>query len=455
MIDITPKIILVGKPNVGKSTLFNTIIGRKEAIVGEEVGLTRDYQEIKSKINNFNFLLFDTAGIRLENEGISLYSYKYTQKKIEEADLIFFLIDGSKELTVEDYNCAKYLRKFINKVILLANKIELKNSKNLINLGYELGLGIPTGITAKHRSANDVIYNRIKNFFKVDFSSHENIEKELSKNYKNKISISISGKPNTGKSTIFNSIYGSSRVIVSNKAGTTRDSIKEKIIYKNNHIDIVDTAGFKKKNKAAKNQIDKSSNYFSRKEIRYANIVLLVFDATQPFSNIELSLANFIISEGRAVLLVFNKWDLVTDKNKVEKEILSRVNDYFFDIKDVPAVFISAINQSCKIKIFKEIEIIFTKWNKKIKTSDLNQWLQNEFIGKESKKKSFITTKFRYVTQTKNRPPTFALFCNTKNKINLSHVRSFKNNLRKKFRLEGIPIRINLKTSKNPFEKKN
>ncbi len=448
-----PKIVLVGKPNVGKSTLFNTIIGRKESIVGAEHGLTRDFQGIKFNLEKNEFKLLDTAGIGLKNQKLNELAYNKTVKEIEASDLIFFLIDGSNEITVEDYNCADFLRKFKEKVILIVNKVELKQAKNYKDVGYELGFGNPYGITAKNKSAKIIINKVITNALKSKIKKNNlNTDKNTVKE-KYKISISISGKPNTGKSTIFNNIYGSNRVIVSDEAGTTRDSVREEVLFKNYLFDLVDTAGVKKKSKTFKSDVDRASNYFSRKEIRYANIVILVFDANLPFTNLELTLANYIVNEGRAVLLVFNKWDLVEEKTKVKKEILSKINSYFFDIKDVPAVFISAINKSCKNIILDKVRLIYLKWEKKIKTSELNQWMHAEFFDANNNKKSHIITKFRYISQTKTRPPTFSLYCNTKKKLNLSKVRAFKNRLRSKFELEGIPIRINLKVAKNPFKR--
>ena len=444
-----PKVILIGKPNVGKSSLFNTIIGRKEAIVGDEIGLTRDYQEVKYTLDNSQITISDTAGISFNNKNFNKLSYNNTLEKIKISDLIFFLIDSSNELTNDDYSCAEYLRKYKNKVVLLANKSELKNSKKYKNQGFVLGFDAPIEITAKSKRCLTVINEIIKNFFGGKYFS----KKKIDTNYEKKISLSITGKPNTGKSTIFNNIYGSKRVLVSSLAGTTRDSIKEEIPYKKNIYNLIDTAGIKKKSKAYKNNTDKSSNYFSRKEIRYANIVILVIDANLPFSNLELSIANYIITEGRAILLVFNKWDLVIQKEKMKKELISKINSYFFDIKNVPAIFISALNKDCKNIILDNVQSIYFKWNKKIKTSDLNQWLHSEFLDKNSNKpKVTKETKFRFLSQTKIRPPTFSLFCNTKKNINHSKIRFLKNKLREKFNLEGVPIRVNLKVSKNPYK---
>ena len=446
-----PRIILVGKPNVGKSTLFNTIIGRKEAIVGEEIGLTRDFQEIRYKIDKGEVILSDTAGLTIKNEKEGGLYQKNTLLKLQLADLIFFLIDSSNELTSDDYECANYLRKYKKKVILLANKSELKKSKQQRKQGFELGFDKLIEITGKNKSSAVIINNIVKNFFGVGYFNKEK-SNSINISVDRKISLSISGKPNTGKSTIFNNIFGSERVVVSSEAGTTRDSIKEEIAYKDFLYYLVDTAGIKKRTKALKSEVDRSSNYFSRKEIRYANIVLLVFDANLPFSNLELSLANYIISEGRAILLVFNKWDLVLEPEKVKANILEKINTYFFDVKNVPAIFVSALNKNCKNTVLDYVQSIYSKWSKKIKTTELNNWLHSEFSNEKSlKNKLHISTKFRYINQTKIRPPTFSLFCNSKKNLNTSKVRALKNRLREKFNLEGIPIRINLKVSKNPY----
>ena len=446
-----PRIILVGKPNVGKSTLFNTIIGRKEAIVGEEIGLTRDFQEIRYKIDKGEVILSDTAGLTIKNEKEGGLYQRNTLLKLQLADLILFLIDSSNELTSEDYECANHLRKYKKKVIVLANKSELKESKQQRKQGFELGFDKLIEITGKNKSSAVIINNIVKNFFGVGYFNKEK-SNSINISLDRKISLSISGKPNTGKSTIFNNIFGSERVVVSSEAGTTRDSIKEEIAYKNFLYYLVDTAGIKKRTKAFKNEVDRSSNYFSRKEIRYANIVLLVFDANLPFTNLELSLANYVISEGRAILLVFNKWDLVLEPEKVKADILEKINTYFFDVKNVPAIFVSALNKNCKNIVLDYVQSIYSKWSKKIKTTDLNNWLHSEFSNEKSfKNKLHITTKFRYINQTKIRPPTFSLFCNSKKNLNTSKVRALKNRLRERFNLEGIPIRINLKVSKNPY----
>lgn len=439
-----PNIILLGKSNVGKSTLYNTIIGKKEAIVGEELGLTRDYQETICSIKDITFLITDTAGLRLSKDRYSKIQYNQILSRIDKADLLIFITDGSKNLTNEDRYCCEIVRKSGKKVLLIENKAELSKSIDFKNQTSEFGLGEPLRITAKNKACTELIYRRLIKIFLPNII-HNN--KDLSEN---EIRIAIAGKPNTGKSTLLNLLYGSDRVITGSEAGTTRDSVITKIEYDFNTLSIIDTAGIKKRGKL-NSDVDKASTYFSRKEIRYANIVFLVFDATLTISNQDLNIANYVIKEGRAILLVFNKWDLVKDKQNVKKNILKGIDKTFFDIKGVNLIFVSALQQKYKIQIFEKIFSIYQAWNKKIPTSVLNNWLQKEYeeISNHNYKGSL---KLRYIKQIKIRPPTFTLFYNNKAKVTNSKKRYAINRLREKFTLFGIPIRVVLKSSKNPFK---
>ncbi len=440
-----PNILLVGKSNVGKSTLFNTIHGKKEAIVGEQLGLTRDYQEKLCSIYDFNFLLTDTAGLRLSKDKYSQIQYNQILSRIDKADLLIFITDGSKSLTNEDRFCCDILRKSGKKILMLENKIELSKANEFINQSTEFGLGMPLRITAKDKACINLLYKVLTKIFKKSAHLAEESDK------KNEIRIAIAGKPNTGKSTLLNLLYGSQRVITGADSGTTRDSIITAIKYDNQNLSLIDTAGIKKKSKL-NNEVDKASIYFTRKEIRYANIVFLVFDATLPISNQDLNIANYVIKEGRAILLIFNKWDLVKDKQLLKKSIYSNIDKIFFDVKGVNVIFISALQKKYKEQILEKIIAIYTNWSKKIPTSILNSWLQKEYeeISNQIYRGSL---KLRYIKQTKVRPPTFTLFYNNKDKVINSKKRYIINQLRNKFDFSGIPIRVILKSSKNPFKK--
>ena len=443
-----PSIIIVGKPNVGKSTLFNTLLKSKEAIVGEEYGLTRDYQKLICKIDEIKFFLIDTAGLSEDKNIYREKLLKFTKEQINQADIVFFLVDSSQNLTNDDLYCSKVLRKIGKKIILLENKAELKSSSNFGNQGFSLGHGIPIKITAKNRRCSEVIKNEIKK--NINFIDEEI---DLNKQKKNFIRICLAGRPNTGKSTLFNLINERERVITGEQSGTTRDSVITEIIYKQNKINIIDTAGIKK-NRKIDTITDKSATYYSRKEIRYANIVILVFDATMPFSNQDLTITNYIIKEGRSILLIFNKWDLVSNKEKIKKNILDSINVRLFDIKGVNCLFLSALEKKNKNQILDGILNVNKVWNTKINTSLLNNWLRNEFID-ISKNDYRGSLKIKYISQIKIRPPSFLIFCNNKRKISNTFKRNFENKLRNKFHLFGTPLRFIFSNSKNPFAKKS
>ncbi len=443
-----PLIVLVGKPNVGKSTLFNTLIGRAEAIVGEEYGLTRDYQKVICFIEGTSFFLIDTAGLIEDKNIYGKELLRFTSEQINLADILLFVLDSSKDITKDDIYCSQVLRKTGKKVILLENKAELRSASNFGNQGYSLGHGIPLQITAKNKNGIHNLTNEIKKCIKTNTikTSDNDLNNEAH------IRISIAGRPNTGKSTLFNMIYNNQRVITGEVSGTTRDSIISEIEYKKKRITIIDTAGIKKRGKID-NSIDKAATYYSRKEIRYSNIVILVFDATTPFSNQDLNIANYIIKEGRAIMLIINKWDLVENKSKIKKDILDSLDKRLFDVKGVNCLFLSALNKEYKEDILENILRVYEVWNKKINTSALNNWLRKDFLDRRSE--DFRgALKIKYITQTKIRPPTFSIFCNNKAKLNNTVKRKLENKIRKKFGLFGIPLRFNLLSSKNPFNKK-
>ena len=452
MNDYIPKIILIGKPNVGKSTLFNTILGKKEAIVGEQVGLTRDYQDIICKIKDIKIQLIDTAGITVAKNKYSELQLKQIKTQVQKSDIILFLTDSSRNLTTEDDLCIEIIRKSGKNIILIENKSELKISNNLNNLS-KLGFGTPLKITAKNKNCINLIHEALLNYIRPNLNSRDYKENKtkVSESKFSDIRVSIAGKPNTGKSTLLNLLNQSERAITGSECGTTRDSILTKLRYKNNNFTIIDTAGIRKKGKIT-DVTEKASSYYSRKEIRYANIVILVIDASSNVSNHELNIANYIIKEGRGLLIIFNKWDLVKDKNKIKDNILENIDRTFFDVKGVNVLFMSALNYVSREKVFASLINIKKIWSKKIGTSKLNSWLQKEY-NQFDREKYTGSLKLRYVTQIKTRPPTFSLFFNNKNKVNNTVKRNITNRLRESFNLNGVPIRIVLKSKLNPYYK--
>ena len=437
--------MIVGRSNVGKSTLYNRLLGRREAITGEEYGLTRDYQAGKCILNDIEFNLIDTAGYNLKKSELNKNINYIIKEQVMKADFIFFVVDISTNLTSEDIECWEFIRSKKKKIILIANKAELKTVKNYEHQINDFGIEEFIKITALSKNSTSLIYNLIK-----DKVSKKKDNKKLE--CKDTIRITIAGQPNVGKSTLYNLLYGKNRVITAPASGTTRDSILSNMLYKNYNFDLIDTAGLRKKNKIS-DGIDLASAYYSRKEIRYANCVILVIDAKKGLTSQDITLSNYIIKEGRSLLLVFNKWDLIKNQHNEQKKTISKIQDIFFDAKGINILFISSKEEKYKPKVCDAIMEIYKKWSKKIGTSELNRWFSNiwETSGNQKIPGSL---KFKYIAQNKIRPPTFNIYHNKNSKVPKVAKRYIVNRIREKFGFEGIPIRINLLTSKNPFNKR-
>ena len=438
-------IVIVGRSNVGKSTLYNRLLGRREAITGEEYGLTRDYQAGRCILNDIEFNLIDTAGYNLKKSELSKKINYIIKEQVMKADIIFFVVDISTNLTSEDIECWELIRRKKKKIILIANKAELKSVKNYEHQINDFGIEEFIKITALSKNSIPLIYNLIK-----DKISKKKDNKKLE--VKDTIRITIAGQPNVGKSTLYNLLYGKNRVITAPISGTTRDSILSNMLYKNYNFYLIDTAGLRKKNKIS-DGIDLASAYYSRKEIRYANCVILVIDAIKGFSSQDITLSNYIIKEGRSLLLVFNKWDLIKNQHSEKKKTISKIQDIFFDAKGINILFISSKEEKYKRKVCEAIMEIYKKWNKKIATSELNRWFSNIWEASGDQKIPG-SLKFKYIAQNKIRPPTFNIYHNKNSKVPKVAKRYIINRIREKFGFEGIPIRINLMTSKNPFNKR-
>ena len=439
-------IVIVGRSNVGKSTLYNRLLGRKEAITGEEYGLTRDYQAERCILNDIEFNLIDTAGYNIKKSDLNKKISNTIKEQVMKADIIFFVIDISTNLTSEDKECWELIRRKQKQIILIANKAELKTVKNYEYQINNFGVEEFIKVTALSKNSTPLIYNLIKDKVSKKNKDFKKLEG------KETIRITIVGQPNVGKSTLYNLLYGKERVITAPVSGTTRDSILSTMLYRNYNFDLIDTAGLRKKNKIS-DGIDLASAYYSRKEIRYANCVILVIDALKGLTSQDIILSNYIIKEGRSFLLVFNKWDLIKNKDNEEKKIISKVEEVFFDAKGINILFISSKEERYKIKVCEAIMKIYKKWNKKIGTSELNRWFSKiwEISGNQKIPGSL---KFKYIAQNKIRPPTFNIYHNKNSKVPKVAKRYIINRIREKFGFEGIPIRINLMTSKNPFNKK-
>lgn len=440
---MTIKIAILGKPNVGKSTLFNKLCGRRLAITHDKPGVTRDAKSYMVNLDDKPFEFIDTAGLEKSKEELSQSMVKSSLKAAEIADLIIFLIDARQGIDHDDKDFARKIHKLGKKVLLVANKAESRTNIDLTDL-FKLGFGDPLLVSAEHSQGLDDLRFKIVDLTKEIITEDE----DESQNFK----VAIVGRPNVGKSTIFNNILGFERVITSEISGTTRDAISHIIEHEGEEIELIDTAGMRRKARVQE-IVESLSTFESINAIRRAHAVALVIDATQPLEKQDLTIAHVIINEGRAVILVVNKIDKVEDLNAFKDELNYLIAKNLNAIKNLPVVYLSAIKElNGSTKIFRAISKAKVAWETEISTGKLNKWAEYT-TGAHLPPIATNGRRFRvkYVTQTGVRPPTFTAFVNITKNFPDSYIQYLSNQLRDDFALYGTPIRIRLKKVDNPY----
>ncbi len=444
-------IVLVGRPNVGKSTLFNRLSIKKKAIVHNQPGVTRDRNYSKATIGSLEFTVVDTPGLEEAQPG--KLEYRMTQQTIEamlDADLICLMVDGKEGVTPADKYFAGMIRKYNKPQLLIVNKCERKFDFNKDY--YSLGMGQMVAVSAEHSLGMADLYEAIEELL----HSHDDVRlaptpsDPIKDNY---LQIAIVGRPNSGKSTFINSIIGAERVLTGAEAGITRESIEIDWQYKEQLIKIIDTAGLRRRSLVT-GQLEKLSTSDTIHSINFANVVVLMVSALTPLDQQDLNIASYVIEEGRNLIIAVNKWDLIAEKQRQEfkKSFANMVETNLSQVKGVPVIFISALNNERIYEVMDEAIAIYALWNKKIRTSKLNEWLS--FVVEEHPlplQKNGRRVRIKYITQTKARPPTFKLFANKPEKITDSYRRYLINNLRQNFNLPGVPIRMLFAKSDNPY----
>ena len=428
-----PTVVIVGRPNVGKSTLFNAILGDRRSIVGDEPGITRDriYGEVDYRGKRFG--LIDTGGIIPHDDAlIPSQILKQAQVALEIASHILYVIDGRTEITSADRNLAQLLRPLGRPLTLVVNKIDHQVRESLVPEFYSLGLGDPVAVSAEHRLGIDDLLEEVTRPFphlepeaKLDEDSETSLRR---------IKVAIIGRPNVGKSTLLNALVGSERAIVSPVAGTTRDAVDESVQEGNTTYRFVDTAGIRRKGKTTE-MTEKLSVVMARRNIRMANVVLLIIDAIDGVVGSDATIAGYAHEEGRAVILVVNKWDAAKDKSK--RAFTEDIRDQLKFLDYAPILFTSAINAEGIRRIFSTVRYCFNSASKRVTTGELNRFV--ETLKFES------DIRIYYLTQASIRPPTFIVFTDKADKIHFSEERFLINRLRERFGFDGTPIVIKTK----------
>jgi GTP-binding protein len=442
------KIAIIGKPNVGKSTLFNKLCKRRLAITNDLPGVTRDRKEFKATLGKQEFTLIDTAGLEKPKDNLSQSMITQTLKAAEEAQIILFMIDARHGIDSDDKDFANQIRKLDKKIILIANKCEGNLSYDEKDL-YRLGFGTPIFIAAEHNIGFSELEAAITETSKnLDVTTNIKSEDE-----DQALKISIIGRPNVGKSTIFNKILGFERVITSEVSGTTRDAISYTIQFEGREIELIDTAGLRKKRKIYET-IENLSTVETINALRRSHITMMVIDASQPLERQDLTIANVAIKEGRAVLLVINKSDLIEDRKAFLEELEYLLSKNLTEVLGVEFVFISELKNKNLDKLFKAAFKVEKIWKSKISTNNLNKWLKytTEIHAPPLSKKG-RRIKMKYITQTGEKPPTFTIFCNIPSEIPEAYMKYLRNSLRESFGIFGSPLRLKFRAGENPYNK--
>ena len=442
-------VALVGRPNVGKSTLFNRLSIRKKAIVHDKPGVTRDRKYSDARIGPMEFTVVDTPGLEESEKGKLEYRMmQQTMISIKEADLVCLIIDNEAGITPADKFFAEFIRKYNKNHIVIANKSEKQFNHD--KEYYRIGFGVPVPISAEHGQGLADLYDAIAE--KIDIEDGEKISDPITSDC---VQIVVTGRPNAGKSTFVNAIVGSQRMLTGPETGITRESVEISWKYKEQNIKLIDTAGLRKRSNVNEN-LEKMSTGDTIGSIKFANTVILMLDATIALEHQDLTIANYVIDQGRSLVIAVNKWDLVRKKHKYEEEFAYRIETHLPQVKGVPVVYLSSIDQVKTTAILDKCIDIYKLWNKKISTSKLNEWLK--FVLEKHplpiQKKSGRRVRIKYITQTKIRPPTFKLFTNDSTSITDAYKKYLLNSLRDDFAMAGVPVRLQFIKSDNPYTRK-
>jgi len=444
-------VAIVGRPNVGKSTLFNRLAGKRLALVDDQPGLTRDRREAEATLGSSCVVtLIDTAGLEPGDKGLTPRMRQQTEAAIAQADVVVFLIDARAGVVSADEIFADLVRGSGKPVILAANKCEGRAAEPGVYEAYSLGLGEPLPISAEHGIGVGELSEAIQQACRDRGGTAQDRGDVVEEVDPHPLRIAIVGRPNVGKSTLVNALLGEERMITGPEAGITRDAIASELQWDGRPLLLFDTAGLRRKMRV-EGRAEEISVGDALKAIRFAEVVVLLLDVEQPFEKQDLQIADLIEQEGRALVIAVNKWDLVREREKRLNELRETCQRLLPQIKGVPLVPVSALGGKGLDKLMSAVLTADALWNRRLPTHALNQWLQAAVDAHPPPAVSGRRIKLRYITQANARPPTFALFCSRPKALPDSYSRYLVNSLRESFDMPGVPIRLNLRKGANPF----
>ena len=458
-------IALVGRPNVGKSTLFNRLIGRRHALVDDTPGVTRDRREGEGRLADLHFQVVDTAGLEeADPESLAGRMRAQTERAIADADLVLMMVDARSGIMPLDEHFARLLRRRGDKVVLLANKSEGAAARTGLFEAFSLGLGEPVAISAEHNEGMADLYEAIRvrmpeepaeekneNAVLEDGSPpEEGVDIWQDRDRPRVVRMAVVGRPNVGKSTLVNAILGEDRLLTGPEAGITRDAIEVEWRYRDRPLKLVDTAGLRRRARVME-KLEKLSVEDTRRAIQFAHVVVLVLDAQMMLEKQDLTIARMVIEEGRALVIAANKWDAVTDREQALRDLRDRFEISLPQVKGAPYITVSALRGRNLDKLFDAVFAVYDVWNTRISTARLNRWLSHKTEAHPPPLARGRRIRLRYMTQIKARPPTFAAFVSLPEELPEAYTRYLVNGLREDFDLPGTPIRFITRKGKNPY----
>jgi len=448
---------IIGRPNVGKSTLFNRLVGKKLALVDDRPGVTRDRREGEGRLGDLSFRIFDTAGLEEADAGsLEGRMRAQTEAAIAGADAILFLMDARVGVTPADAAFASLVRKSGRPVILVANKSEGRGGTAGAMEAFGLGLGTPVPFSAEHGEGLSDLYDAIcealpeQTAREEDDRDEEEAEGEA-EGPKRPIKVAVLGRPNAGKSTLINRLLGEERLLTGPEAGITRDSISVEMEHGGIRLEVFDTAGLRKRARI-EDKLEKLSVADALRAMKFAEVVVVLIDATRPFEEQDLRIADLVAREGRAIVIGYNKTDLIP-RGGLAARLREEADRLLPQVKGVPIVPLSGLTGHGLDRLVEAIAAAHKVWNKRIATNPLNRFLQQATDQHPPPAVSGRRVTLRYMTQPKARPPSFVLFTSRPDALPESYLRYLSNGLRETFDLPGVPIRITLRQKGNPFAK--
>ena len=457
------KVAIVGRPNVGKSTLFNRLAGQRLAIVDDQPGVTRDRRQTEAELAGLKLSLIDTPGFEdVHDSSLEARMRAQTEVAIQEAEVTLFIVDARAGVTPLDERFAEILRRSGKPVVLAANKCEGKQAEDGLMEAFALGFGEPVALSAEHGDGLAELYAGLVNAVPGAADREEEVvEKELPfdpdaeevPELPRTARLIVVGRPNAGKSTLINSLLQSDRLLTGPEAGITRDSIEVEWEYEGRTIKLVDTAGLRKRAKVHES-LERMSTSDTIRSIRFADIVALVMDARDAFEKQDLQIADLVVREGRGLIFVISKWDLVDDPDAAAKALREKAGRLLPNAKGAPIVFLSGLTGKRIDRLMPAVISNFDNWNARVKTRDLNDWLRHVVERHPPPSVHGRPIKCKYMSQIKNRPPTFVLMANRGEHMPEAYKRYLINGLREAFDLPGVPIRLFVRQGSNPYADK-